>query len=35
MRTDKRAYMFAGTVAVAAIRIWLRDLTRQDRSDTP
>jgi transposase len=33
MRTDKRGYIFTGTSAVAAIRIWLRDLTRQDRSD--
>lgn len=35
MRTDKRDYIFAGTTAVAAIRIWLRDLTRQDPTDTP
>jgi len=35
MRTDKRGYIFAGTVAVAALRIWLRDLARRDRSDTP
>lgn len=35
MRTDKRGYIFAGTVAVAALRIWLRDLTRRDPSDTP
>jgi transposase len=27
-RTDKREYMFHGTVDVATIRIWLRDLTR-------
>jgi hypothetical protein len=24
-RYDKRAYIFHGTVAVAAIRLWLRD----------
>jgi hypothetical protein len=24
-RYDKRAYIFAGTVDVASIRIWLRD----------
>lgn len=27
-RTDKREYMFEGTVDVATIRIWLRDLTK-------
>lgn len=27
-RTDKREYMFHGTVDVATIRIWLRDLTK-------
>lgn len=35
MRTDKRGYIFAGTIAVAALRIWLRDLTRRDPPDTP
>jgi transposase len=35
MRTDKRGYIYAGTIAVAALRIWLRDLTRQDPPDTP
>jgi len=35
MRTDKRGYIYAGTVTVAAIRIWLRDLTRRDPPDTP
>ncbi len=35
MRTDKRAYIFAGSTDVAAIRIWLRDLTRRDPADTP
>lgn len=33
--TDKRAYIYAGTTSVAAIRIWLRDLTRQHPPDTP
>lgn len=28
MRTDKRGYIYTGTTTVAAIRIWLRDLTR-------
>ena len=28
MRTDKREYIYAGTIDVASIRIWLRDLTR-------
>ena len=28
MRTDKRQYMYCGTIDVASIRIWLRDLTR-------
>ena len=27
-RYDKREYMFAGTVDVASIRIWLRDPVR-------
>lgn len=35
MRTDKRDYMYRGTVDVATIRIWLRDPTREDPSDTP
>ncbi len=35
MRTDKRGYIFAGTVAVAAVRIWLCDLRRRDPSDRP
>ena len=35
MRTDKRGYIFTGTIAVAAIRVWLCDLTRQDRPDRP
>lgn len=28
MRTDKREYVYNGTIDVASIRIWLRDLTR-------
>lgn len=28
MRTDKRAWIYDGTIAVASTRIWLRDLTR-------
>jgi hypothetical protein len=28
MRTDKREYIYNGTIDVASIRIWLRDLTR-------
>lgn len=35
MRTDQRGYIYAGTITVAALRIWLRDLTRQDLPDTP
>lgn len=34
MRTDKREYVYAGTIDAASIRIWLRSLTRNDRSDT-
>ena len=35
MRTDKRDYTYRGTIDVASIKIWLRDLTRNDPSDTP
>ena len=28
MRSDKRQYIYNGTIDVASIRIWLRDLTR-------
>lgn len=28
MRTDKREYIYCGTIDVASLRIWLRDLTR-------
>jgi transposase len=33
-RTDKREYIYAGTIDVASIRIWLRDLTRHPPSTT-
>ena len=33
-RYDKRDFVYRGTVDVAAIRIWLRDLTQQDLRDT-
>ena len=35
MRTDKRDYVYQGTIDIAAIRIWLRDPVRGDPSDTP
>ena len=35
MRTDKREFVFRGTVDVATIKIWLRDPANQDPSDTP
>ena len=34
-RYDKRDFVYRGTVDVAAIRIWLRNLTKQDLRDTP
>jgi transposase len=34
-RYDKRDFVYRGTVDVAAIRTWLRDLTREDLRDTP
>ena len=34
-RYDKREYMFAGTVDVASIRIWLRDPVPHDSADRP
>lgn len=34
LRSDKRLYVYNGTVTVAAISLWLRDLTRRDPSDT-
>lgn len=30
MRTDKREFVFRGTIDVASIKIWLRDPTKQD-----
>jgi transposase len=30
MRTDKREFVFNGTIDVASIKIWLRHLTKQD-----
>ena len=33
-RTDKRDYIYQGTIDVATIKIWLRDPVRQDPSDT-
>lgn len=35
MRTDKRDFVYRGTIDAASIKIWLRDLTRKDPSDTP
>jgi Transposase DDE domain len=34
-RTDKREYMYRGTIDVATIRIWLRDPVQHDSRDTP
>jgi transposase len=35
MRTDKREFVFQGTIDVASIKIWLRDPIKQDPPDTP
>ena len=35
MRTDKREFVFNGTVDVASIKIWLRHPAKQDSADTP
>jgi transposase len=35
LRTDKRDYIYRGTIDVASIKIWLRDPVRNDPSDTP
>jgi transposase len=35
MRTDKREFVYNGTVDVASIRIWLRHPSNQDPGDTP
>jgi hypothetical protein len=34
-RYDKRDYIYRGTIAVAAIRIWLRDPVPAPLRDTP
>ena len=34
MRSDKREYMYNGTIDVASMRIWLRDLTRHPPNTT-
>jgi transposase len=34
MRTDKREYVYQGTIDAASIKIWLRDLARHDPRDT-
>jgi transposase len=35
MRTDKREFVFRGTIDVASIKIWLRHPANQDLRDTP
>ena len=35
MRTDKREFVFRGTIDVASIKIWLRHPAKQDPGDTP
>lgn len=35
LRTDKRDYVYRGTIDIATIKIWLRDPVRHDPSDTP
>jgi transposase len=35
MRTDKREFVFRGTIDVASIKIWLRTPANQDPPDTP
>jgi hypothetical protein len=35
MRTDKRDFVFHGTLDIASIKIWLRDPIKQDPPDTP
>jgi transposase len=34
LRTDKRAFVYQGTIDVASIKIWLRNPVKQDPSDT-
>ena len=35
MRTDKREFVYQGTIDIASIKIWLRHPTNQDPADTP
>ena len=35
MRTDKREFIFHGTIDIASIKIWLRHPAKQDSADTP
>jgi transposase len=35
MRTDKREFVYNGTIDVASIRIWLRHTSNEDPRDTP
>ncbi len=35
MRTDKREFVFRGTIDVASIKIWLRNPAGQDPGDRP
>jgi transposase len=35
MRTDKREFVFRGTIDVASIKIWLRNPANQDPRDRP
>jgi hypothetical protein len=35
MRTDKREFVFQGTIDIASIKIWLRHPPKQDPTDTP
>ena len=35
MRTDKREFVYNGTIDVASIRIWLRRTSNEDPRDTP
>jgi len=35
MRADKRAWIYDGTITVASLRIWLRDLTHRSDRDQP
>jgi hypothetical protein len=35
MRTDKREFVFRGTIDIASVKIWLRHPANQDPRDTP